>query len=108
MGRGVEDGDDLVRHHAVLGVIGDALELDLLVAGEDRRIHAPRMAELDKREPALRIYGQPHNVAVNHTPRQSSWRAHTPIDPRRSLELQLCGGPEPFVQFLVRTGEHEF
>ena len=46
--------DDLVRHHAVLGVVGDALELDLLVAGEDRRIHAPGMAELVELHPRCR------------------------------------------------------
>ena len=60
--RGVEDGRDLVGHHAVLGVIGQALELDLLVAGEDRRIHAPRMAELVELKPAHRILRRRHTT----------------------------------------------
>ena len=50
--RGVKDRGDLVCHHALLGVMGNAFELDLLVAREDRRIHAPAMAELVKFEPA--------------------------------------------------------
>src|ERR1051326_4340999 len=52
VGRGVKDRGDLVRHHALLGMVRDALELDLLVAREDRRIHAPAMAELVIFEPA--------------------------------------------------------
>src|ERR1700730_9702429 len=51
MRRGVEDRGDLVRHHALLGVMGNAFELDLLIPREDRRIHAPAMAELVKLEP---------------------------------------------------------
>ena len=53
--RGVKNRGDLVRHHALLGVVRDALELDLLVAREDRRIHAPAMAELVQFKPAHRI-----------------------------------------------------
>ena len=52
MRRSMKDRGDLVRHHALLGMMGDAFELDLLVAREDRRIHAPAMAELVKLEPA--------------------------------------------------------
>ena len=74
VGRGVEDGDDLVRHHAVLGVIGDALELDLLVAGEDRRIHPPGMAELVELKPAVRIGHHAHRSFPPWT-RQSGWPA---------------------------------
>ena len=73
MRRGMEDGDDLVRHHALLGVMRDALELDLLVAGMDRRIHAPRMAEFDEGKPAFRInhlchHWLPLNVAARKNP----------------------------------------
>src|SRR5579863_1117728 len=53
--RGVKNRGDLVRHHTLLGVVCDALELDLLVTWEDRRIHPPAMAELVKLKPAHRI-----------------------------------------------------
>ena len=82
--RGVEDGGDLVRHHALLGVVRDALELDLLIAGEDRSIHAPGMAELDKSEPALRIDHLRHCILP-----ASSWRAQTDRC-ARPLWLRLC------------------
>ena len=53
--RSVKNRGDLVRHHALLGMVRDALELDLLVAWKDRRIHSPAMAELVKLKPAHRI-----------------------------------------------------
>ena len=46
VGGGMKDRRDLVGHHALFGVMGDAFELDLLVAGKDRRIHAPAVAQL--------------------------------------------------------------
>ncbi len=49
---GMKDRRDFVRHHALFGVVRDAFELDFLVAGEDRRVHAPAMAELVKLQPA--------------------------------------------------------
>ena len=71
MRRGVEDRGDLVRHHALLGVMGDAFELDLLVAREDRRIHAPAMAELVKLEPAHGInHGRHFTPSLNATTRR--------------------------------------
>src|SRR5262249_50095046 len=48
VGRGVHHGGEALRHGAVLGVMRDALELDVLVAGHDRRVVTPRMAELVK------------------------------------------------------------
>src|SRR3974390_497372 len=85
MCRGVEDRGDLVRHHAVLGVVRDALKLDLLIAREDRGIHAPGVAKLDKGEPAFRIVHLRHYILP-----ASSWRAQ--IDSSaRPLRLRLCG-----------------
>src|SRR5205085_12348252 len=60
MGRGMEDRGDLVRHHPLLGMVGDALEPDLLVTGKDRRIHAPAMAELVELKPGMRIDHRRH------------------------------------------------
>ena len=68
MRRGVEDRGDLVRHHALLGMMGDAFELDLLVAREDRRIHAPAMAEFVKLEPAHGVdHGRHFTPSLNAT-----------------------------------------
>jgi hypothetical protein len=56
----MEGGDELVRHHPVLGMIGDALELDLFVTGKDRGIGAPGMAELIIFETGDRIGNASH------------------------------------------------
>ena len=45
VGGNVHDGDDLLRHHPVFRMVGDALELDLLVAGKDRRIRPPGVTQ---------------------------------------------------------------
>src|SRR3974390_177233 len=68
--RGMEDGSNLVCHYALLRVMGDAFELDLLITGKNRRIHAPRMAEFDEGKSAfwinhlchymLLLMGSPH------------------------------------------------
>ena len=55
VGPGVEHGDDALGHHAVAGVRGAAADVDVLVAGEDRRVAAERVAEVDQRHPAARI-----------------------------------------------------
>src|SRR3974390_1334216 len=64
MRRGMEDGSNLVRHHALLRVMGDAFELDLLITGKNRRIHAPRMAELDEGKSAFRINHLCHHMLL--------------------------------------------
>ena len=63
VGRGVKNRRDLVGHHALLGMVRDAFELDLLVAREDRRIHAPAMAEFVEFEPACGIDDGRHFTA---------------------------------------------
>jgi hypothetical protein len=69
-----------MRHHALLGVMGDALELDFLVAREDRRIHAPTMAELEIFEPVHRIDNGRH-----FTPSLDAPRGLIPPPPLRDL-----------------------
>ena len=73
--RSVKNRGDLVRHHALLGVVGDAFELDLLVAREDRRIRAPAMAELVEFEPAHGIDDGRH---FTPSPDATDWRTSPP------------------------------